>query len=385
VSVLKTSAIQSPDSDTPQILLSASGMTFSASALELTGGDLDLPDGTTIDGDTIVVDSALTAGLATKLSPNQITGRNLFHNGSLLVWQRSVGALNVSASTPGYTTADRFWSYQTGTVGVTTTRVTGAPTGFPYAIRWGRPIGNTTTGLTGLGQTLETIDSLRLAGSPVTLSFYAKKGADFTASSSNVAVKLYTGKGTDQSSVNMVAGSWTTSATPIDTTATLTTSWQRFTYTATLPSDITQIGLALSWTPTGTAGADDNVYLTGVQLEAGSVATEFEFKAIGQELANCQRYYETKTSAGFPGGFVSKTSGVGGGGGAIFVSFIVEKRAAPTVNSATVRNANTGATAVVTATSISTYACHYGTGGVSGSIGDAMHLSGTVLIIDADL
>jgi len=217
--------------------------------------------------------------------------RNLFHNGSLLVWQRSVGALNVSASTPGYTTADRFWSYQTGSVGVTTTRVAAALTGFPYAIRWGRPIGNSTTGLTGLGQTLETIDSLRLAGQTVTLSFYARKGTDFTASGSNVAVKLYTGKGTDQSSVNMVAGSWTTSVTPIDSTATLTTTWQRFTYTATLPSDITQIGLALSWTPTGTAGPDDNVYLTGVQLEAGSVATDFEFKSIGQELANCQRYY----------------------------------------------------------------------------------------------
>jgi hypothetical protein len=217
--------------------------------------------------------------------------RNLFHNGSLLVWQRSVGALNVTASTPGYTTADRFWSYQTGTVGVTTTRVAAALARFPYAIRWGRPIGNSTTGLTGLGQTLETIDSLRLAGQTVTLSFYARKGTDFTASSSNVAVKLYTGKGTDQSSVNMVAGSWTTSATPIDSTATLTTTWQRFTYTVTLPSDITQIGLSLSWTPTGTAGPDDNVYLTGVQLEAGSVATEFEFKAISQELINCQRYY----------------------------------------------------------------------------------------------
>jgi hypothetical protein len=222
--------------------------------------------------------------------------RNLFHNGSLLVWQRSVGALNVSASTPGYTTADRFWSYQTGTVGVTTTRVAAALARFPYAIRWGRPIGNSTTGLTALGQTLETIDSLRLAGQTVALSFYARKGTDFTASSSNVAVKLYTGKGTDQSSVNMVAGSWTTSATPIDSTATLTTTWQRFTYTATLPSDITQIGLALSWTPTGTAGPDDNVYLTGVQLEAGSVATEFEFKAIGQELANCQRYYYRNTA-----------------------------------------------------------------------------------------
>jgi hypothetical protein len=63
MSILKTSVIQSPDSDTPQILLSASGLSFSASALELTGGDLDLPDGTTIDGDTIAVASDLAAKL----------------------------------------------------------------------------------------------------------------------------------------------------------------------------------------------------------------------------------------------------------------------------------------------------------------------------------
>ena len=39
----------------------------------------------------------------------------------------------------------------------------------------------------------------------------------------------------------------------------------------------------------GTSGA--TFYLTGVQLEAGSVATPFEHRQYGQELALCQRYY----------------------------------------------------------------------------------------------
>jgi hypothetical protein len=39
----------------------------------------------------------------------------------------------------------------------------------------------------------------------------------------------------------------------------------------------------------GTSGA--TLYITGVQLEKGSVATPFEFRSIGQELALCQRYY----------------------------------------------------------------------------------------------
>ncbi len=44
----------------------------------------------------------------------------------------------------------------------------------------------------------------------------------------------------------------------------------------------------------GTNGA--TFYITGVQLEPGSVATPFERRSVGQELALCQRYYQAITS-----------------------------------------------------------------------------------------
>ena len=42
----------------------------------------------------------------------------------------------------------------------------------------------------------------------------------------------------------------------------------------------------------GLDNTDNNFWLTGVQLELGSVATPFEFRPYGQELALCQRYYQ---------------------------------------------------------------------------------------------
>ena len=44
----------------------------------------------------------------------------------------------------------------------------------------------------------------------------------------------------------------------------------------------------------GTNGA--TWYVTGVQLEEGSVPTPFEYRQYGTELALCQRYYQTRTS-----------------------------------------------------------------------------------------
>jgi hypothetical protein len=38
-------------------------------------------------------------------------------------------------------------------------------------------------------------------------------------------------------------------------------------------------------------------YITGVQLEAGTVATSFDWRSYGTELALCQRYYQAITNS----------------------------------------------------------------------------------------
>jgi len=44
-------------------------------------------------------------------------------------------------------------------------------------------------------------------------------------------------------------------------------------------------------------------YITGVQLELGSTATEFEHRSYGEELALCQRYYHKTTSSNVGGAY----------------------------------------------------------------------------------
>ena len=51
--------------------------------------------------------------------------------------------------------------------------------------------------------------------------------------------------------------------------------------------------------------ASATFYLTGVQLELGSVATPFEHRSYGDELRKCERYYhvisETNTNGKYIG------------------------------------------------------------------------------------
>jgi hypothetical protein len=53
----------------------------------------------------------------------------------------------------------------------------------------------------------------------------------------------------------------------------------------------------------GTSGA--TFYITGIQLELGVTATSFDYRAYGQELALCQRYYERVNALFFPTSWAS--------------------------------------------------------------------------------
>jgi hypothetical protein len=152
----------------------------------------------------------------------------------------------------------------------------------------GHADGQTGTGNISPGTPFETVNTIPYAGKTVTFSFYARKGADYSAASSALPFYIYTGTGTDQ---NPYSG-FTGGTQVMNTTATLTTTWQRFTASVTLATSVTQISPFFTFTPTGTAGTNDYFEITGVQLEASTVASSYapNGSTYQAELAACQRY-----------------------------------------------------------------------------------------------
>ena len=246
------------------------------------------------NGETLVADSSATTGLRYQAPVND----NPVLNSAFQVWQRGTST-SIPASTYPSFPADRWITSTNANQACTVSRqATGDTTNLPniqYALRYQRNSGQTGTGLLYLLQNFESINSIPFAGKTVTLSFYARKGANYSATSSVLTASIVTGTGTDQNAFSGFTGS----ATPINSTATLTTTWQRFSYTGTIATNVTQIAPALLFEPTGTAGAADYYEVTGIQLEVGSVATPFKTYAgtIQGELAACQRYYWRATTA----------------------------------------------------------------------------------------
>jgi hypothetical protein len=209
------------------------------------------------------------------------------------VWQRGT-SFNVTSD--AYT-ADR-WYAQRGGIATTVSQQSASLANFTYGIRVQRNSGNTFTTPIRLGQPLEITDAMRFQGKTVTLSFWAKAGANYSATSSALGVFLYSGTGSTDG--NPFVSSYTGQATPINSTVTLTTSYQRFSVSVTLGSTVTQLTPAFSFTPVGTAGANDWFEVTGIQLEASAVATTYtrQNATIQGELAACQRYYRRFNAGG---------------------------------------------------------------------------------------
>ena len=151
----------------------------------------------------------------------------------------------------------------------------------------------------------------RLDGT-LTVSYYAK-------------INTGTANGTFQYryAASALGGGTTQTVTTSDS---LTTTWQRFTHTFT-NADTVAAG-DLSFSMLWSVDTNCTMYITGVQLEVGESATEFEHRPYTTELQLCQRYLP------WFGSGTDDQIGIGYATGStswlIFIPWKVQTRVAPT-------------------------------------------------------
>ena len=217
------------------------------------------------------------------------TNRNLIINGSFDVWQRGT-----SFSSGTQYTADRWYSYQTGSYAQSLTKSSLTEHGYAAEV-----LSNATSGYAMIAQVVE--NSSQLKGT-YTLSFYIK-----STGTGNVRIEFR--QNTSGTSI------WQDVAY-----TTVSTGWQRVTKTIYL-SETDNIRILIG-VATGTPGA--TVSITKVQFELGSVATPFEHRLYGTELALCQRYFQYVSQ------YIEYQIGATGTFASPRIPFAVPMRSAPT-------------------------------------------------------
>jgi hypothetical protein len=207
-------------------------------------------------------------------SPSTFGFKNRLMNGLMQVVQRATSGTSgnaVPTTTPTYPSLDRWYAYATGAT-VTVARVAGSNAN-QFNLQ---ATGAASVTAIGIGQRIEQLNCYDMAGSTATLS-------------ANISNSLLT------------TVTWTASyATSSDTWSAKTQiATGTFTVTSTLTNYSVQISIPAAAT-TGieilfTVGAQTSgTWVIGnVQLEKGGVATSFDYRSYGTELALCQRYFQS--------------------------------------------------------------------------------------------
>ena len=246
--------------------------------------------------------------------------RNLIINGAMNVAQRATSATGVGAST-GYFTCDRWLIAQTGEGRLTMTQDSSVPTGkgFANSIKLDCTTADTSIAAGEFlqivqkieGQNLQTIRKGTSDAKPITVSFYVKANAAF-----NFICELNDLDNTRQiSKLFSTTTEWvkheitfpadTTGAFDDDNAASLNLTFWLHAGSTYSGGTLNTASFASTTNANRAAGVssfysstDNNFFITGVQLEVGQNATEFEHESPDQTFRKCLRYCEvTKGSS----------------------------------------------------------------------------------------
>ena len=329
---------------------------------ETTSATADIADG------SITTAKLADGGVTTaKVADNAITSakalnfgrRNLVINGGMQVAQRSTSVSGLGGGSGGYQTLDRFrmamGATSAGRYTMSQSTVTDLE-GFSKALKIDCTTADTSIAAGEAlilqqrfeGQNLQSLKASSTSTQAFTISFYAKSNA-----SRAIATEINFVNGTNRAASKL---------------HTIGTSWARYTMTIAAASS-TQIdddnshemdlnfwihagSTYTSGTMSGTLGAITNanraagigsifastsntLEITGVQIEKGSAATDFEHRFFAEELSLCQRYFEKMLGDNATNGTSGYVVGAGlwYGAGQVLadLKYKVIKRAQPTI------------------------------------------------------
>jgi hypothetical protein len=286
--------------------------------------------------------SSSSAYVAQAVNP---TFKNRIINGGMTIAQRGTAAVSADGSYP----VDR-WVYLKNTSATASIQQSSTvPTGFANAIALTVTTGGSATSAqyAVIQQPVEGVNISDLSwgtasARPVTLSFWVRASVTGTYcaviknDSANAYVSEYSvliANTWEKKTITVpgpTAGTWATntsagfrvsfdlgSGTNYNTTA---SAWQLGNFFRTT----NQTNLI------GTTGA--TFYLTGIQLEAGSVATEFELRPQQVELALCQRYYQRLVSTATEAPAIASGVNISTTNAYFYLKYAQAMRALPTLN-----------------------------------------------------
>jgi len=283
---------------------------------------------------------------------NNINFRNIIINGDMSIAQRSTSETNVST---GYRTCDR-WRISRGAGQITMSQATDAPTGsgFVKSLKFLEASSGANPGASDVnlitqrieGQNLQYLLKGTSSAKSLTLSFWIKASVTGT----------YIAHLTDDDNSRFISKAYTVSSAntweyktitfPPDTTGafandngrsldvelyfgagsnftsgTLNTTWNSYTAANQAVGQVNAL-----------ASANDYVQFTGIQLEAGTSASDFEFLPHDVNEDRCLRYCEVYTGTNTHGGLYSGSTYIG------HIQYKKRKRTRPTFSNTTSAN-----------------------------------------------
>ena len=289
----------------------------------------------------------------------QLGNRNLIINGAMKVAQRGTSQTGVDAN--GYATVDRFQALQSGTDAYIEQHQVDVASGTtPYTSGFRKAFqvknGNQTS---GAGSSDQVYISHKMEAQDI-----ANSGWNYLSSSSNITLSFWVKSSVAQNFYGyLITKDGSSYLYPFETGSLTADTWTKITKTIPGNSNITVnndtgTGLELVIAPffgtdkTGSVSlnawgaynssvrmpdntstwytTDDATFeITGVQLEVGSVATDFEHRSFNDDLRRCQRYYQEVGMSVQMAGGSSGSSAIGN----VNVPIACAMRAAPTVAS----------------------------------------------------